>query len=106
MAGPLDAAGLSFGSDLLVGDDCNGNGGNRRGVARMERSEIRGGIDALRQSRITLRSIRATELKIATMKTEDVDTRHKSDHDDPYCGLRIFVAENTPRRTALGVDVI
>jgi hypothetical protein len=31
-------------------------------VARMERSEIRGGIDASRQSRITLRSIRATAL--------------------------------------------
>jgi hypothetical protein len=29
-------------------------------VARMERSEIRGGIDASRLSRITLRSIRAT----------------------------------------------
>src|SRR5271156_1952007 len=32
-------------------------------VALMERSEIRGGIDASRQSRITLRSIRATHLK-------------------------------------------
>jgi hypothetical protein len=32
-------------------------------IARMERSEIRGGIDASRQSRITLRSIRATQLK-------------------------------------------
>jgi len=31
-------------------------------VARMERSEIRGGVDASRQSRITLRSIRATHL--------------------------------------------
>jgi hypothetical protein len=31
----------------------------------MERSEIRGGIDASRQSRITLRSTRATALKIA-----------------------------------------
>ena len=31
----------------------------------MERSEIRGGFDASRQSRITLRSIRTTELKIA-----------------------------------------
>jgi hypothetical protein len=29
-------------------------------VARMERSEIRGGVDASRQSRITLRSIQAT----------------------------------------------
>jgi hypothetical protein len=29
----------------------------------MERSEIRGGIDASRRSRIALRSIRATELK-------------------------------------------
>src|SRR5580698_8411241 len=32
-------------------------------VARMERSEIRGGIDTSRQSRITLRSIPATLLK-------------------------------------------
>ena len=31
----------------------------------MERSEIRGGVAASRRSRITLRSIRATELKIA-----------------------------------------
>jgi len=34
----------------------------RQRVARMERSEIRGGIDASRLSRITLRSIRATLL--------------------------------------------
>jgi len=32
-------------------------------VARMERSEIRGGVDASWHSRITLRSIRATYLK-------------------------------------------
>jgi hypothetical protein len=35
---------------------------NLASVARMERSEIRGGIDASRQSRITLRSIGAAHL--------------------------------------------
>jgi hypothetical protein len=39
-------------------------------IARMERSEIPGGIDASRQSRITLRSIRATELKIASPRKQ------------------------------------
>jgi hypothetical protein len=35
-----------------------------------------------------------------------VAARHKPGHDDPYCGLRIFVAEDTPRRTVPGLDVI
>ena len=50
----------------------------------MERSEIRGGIDASRQSRITLRSIRATLLKdrakIASLRifAAVIDFRHRS----------------------------
>src|SRR5580704_9518976 len=51
----------------------------------MERSEVRGGIDASRQSRITLRSIRATHLialaKIAPCESFPrslIDFRHRS----------------------------
>jgi hypothetical protein len=41
------------------------DGGARNFVARMERSEIRGSVDAVRESRIALRSIRATWLRFA-----------------------------------------
>ena len=46
-------------------------------VARMERSEIRGGIDASRLSRITLRSIRAT---LPARRTRAIYDGHFSPH--------------------------
>ena len=58
----------------------------------MERSEIRGGIDASRQSRITLRSIRATHLiaraKIASLRifAAVIDFRFRSRRASmPFC---------------------
>jgi hypothetical protein len=53
--------------------------------------------------------IRATTLKLASpRKTKDVDGRVKPGLDDPNSGLRIFVAEDTPRRTAsrIGRDLV
>jgi hypothetical protein len=76
MAGLLDAAGLSSGSDSLA--------------------KIVTVIAAIRLRRLTSR----------TTKTKDVDGRVKPGHDDPYRGVRIFVAENTPRRVAFELDVI
>jgi hypothetical protein len=58
----------------------------------MERSEIRGGIDASWQSRITLRSIRATHLKdrakIASLRifAAVIDFRLRSHRvSEPFC---------------------
>jgi hypothetical protein len=73
----------------------------------MERSEIRGGIDASRQSRITLRSIRATALEIA----DPLRQRKSMAESGPVTTFRIAACESLSVKTRrdeppLGVDVI